>query len=145
MVGEAICASAGGIGVANICDHDDADDKQFQGAVSIVGPDQNIYPRYLTLYENGILQFSKLNQVKIFKTFLWCFMNHFSQMTNLTYQMDQNLYQKIPLKMIQWVLAGIMARYHVTLFNSSCRRMEKRDVGWFVIQLIFLVTILCHF
>ena len=65
MVGDVISTSTG-IGVSNICDHDDADDKQFQGAVSIVGPDQNIYPRYLTLYENGILQFSKLNQVSDF-------------------------------------------------------------------------------
>ena len=65
MVGDVISTSTG-IGVSNICDHDDADDKQFQGAVSIVGPDQNIYPRYLTLYENGILQFSKLNQVSGF-------------------------------------------------------------------------------
>jgi len=76
MVGDVIGASAGGIGVANICDHDDADDKQFQGAVSIVGPDQNIYPRYLTLYENGILQFSKLNQVRTFSNISMNFTNH---------------------------------------------------------------------
>ena len=116
MVGDVIGASTGGIGVANICDHDDADDKQFQGAVSIVGPDQNIYPRYLTLYENGILQFSKLNQVRAFRIFKSRILRTmFSQMTtSRTYQMDQNLSLKRPLKMIQWVLAGIMERYHVT-------------------------------
>lgn len=44
----------------NICDKDDADDKQFQGAINIVDHKGDDYPRYVTLYENGLMQFSTL-------------------------------------------------------------------------------------
>lgn len=45
----------------NDVDHD-YDDKQFQGVLNLIGEDGSTFPKYVTLFDNGELQFSEIKK-----------------------------------------------------------------------------------